>query len=284
VTAHDDAAADLADARAALADAKRQLKHDRAALDVLQDALKRAKAKLAAAKHRLAHADTPKEKRRARRAVAHWRSVVARGKDTVHQATKVVRDDRQAVQDARAAVAAIDVPALPAAVFDADDTTLWTYDMEDGDMKFVFNPTRQADWVNGKWFPATPGMVDLVQAAEEAGCRIFGLTGRGATQEEATVANLTEQGYVDDADAPLFTADDYFTKPPITDLPPWLDCSVDGNPASCSTIEYKSQTRQHIEADLGLDVVGNFGDQFSDLKGGFADTTYKLPNPTYYLP
>ena len=53
--------------------------------------------------------------------------------------------------------------------------------------------------------------------------------------------------------------------------------------ASCSTIHYKSATRAHIES-LGYDIVANFGDQFSDLKGGFADRTFKLPNPNYFLP
>ncbi len=41
--------------------------------------------------------------------------------------------------------------------------------------------------------------------------------------------------------------------------------------------------RAHIES-LGYDIVGNFGDQFSDLKGGYADHTFKLPNPNYFLP
>lgn len=284
VTAHDEAVDDLADANEDLETAQLQLDKAQAAQAVAKATLKKARTKLAAAKKRLAQADTPQEKRRARKAVARWQSAVTRAQQAVRSTTEAVAAARDAVQDAQAAVDAIEVPGLPAAVFDADDTTLWTYDMEDADMKFVFNPTRQADWVTNKWFPATPGMVDLVKAAEVAGCRIFGLTGRGTAQEDATIANLTEKGYVDSAAAPLFTAEDYFTKPPISDLPPWLDCSVDGNAASCSTIEYKSQTRQHIEEDLGLDIVGNFGDQFSDLKGGFADTTYKLPNPTYYLP
>jgi hypothetical protein len=34
----------------------------------------------------------------------------------------------------------------------------------------------------------------------------------------------------------------------------------------------------------GYDIVANFGDQYSDLNGGFADRTYKIPNPMYYLP
>ena len=284
LTAHDEAVAERAAAQQALADARTQLKQDVAALADARAALRRARAKLAAAKDRLEHATTQHEKRKARRAIRHWRAIVHRRQAIVDDARHAVWTDRAAVADAQAALQAIVVPALPAAVFDADDTTLWTYDMEDGDMKFVFNPVRQAVWVDNKWFPAVPGMADLVRAADAAGCRVFGLTGRSTAQEPATISNLTEQGYVDDAGKPLFIDKHYFTKPPITDLPPWLDCSVDRNPASCSTIEYKSQTRQHIENDLEFDILGNFGDQFSDLKGGFADKTYKLPNPTYYLP
>jgi hypothetical protein len=52
----------------------------------------------------------------------------------------------------------------------------------------------------------------------------------------------------------------------------------------CSTIEYKSTVRKHVVKDLGYDVVANFGDQYSDLIGGWADRTVKLPNPMYYLP
>ena len=60
---------------------------------------------------------------------------------------------------------------------------------------------------------------------------------------------------------------------------PWLaPCAP-----TCTTIQYKSLTRQHIES-LGFDIVANFGDQFSDLNGGFADQTFKVPNPMYFLP
>ena len=39
----------------------------------------------------------------------------------------------------------------------------------------------------------------------------------------------------------------------------------------------------YIESQ-GSDIVANFGDQFSDLNGGFADRTFKVPHPMYYLP
>ena len=55
--------------------------------------------------------------------------------------------------------------------------------------------------------------------------------------------------------------------------------------AKCTTIEYKSQTRStSSRGGGGYDIVANFGDQFSDLIGGYADRAVKLPNPTYYLP
>ena len=155
-------------------------------------------------------------------------------------------------------------------------------------MKFVFDPALQATWVAQHLFPATPGMTGLVKAAAGAGCAVFGLTGRSAGQQADTIANLTEKGYVDAAGKPLFTAAHYFTKGAVTvsngnaSIPsqPWVDCGSDN---ACSTIEYKSGTRGHIE-DQGYNIVGNFGDQYSDLIGGFADHAYKLPNATYYLP
>ena len=166
----------------------------------------------------------------------------------------------------------------PAVVLDADDTTLWTYDMEVADMKFVFNPTRQDYWVQNKLFPATPGMPSLVAAASGAGCTVVGLTGRNTGQKAATLANLHEQGY------PQFTDELYFTKWRSGEQPPsYMQGKCVAYP-TCTTIEYKSATRAHVEDDLGYDVVANFGDQWSDLKGGHADHVVKLPNPTYYLP
>jgi predicted secreted acid phosphatase len=164
----------------------------------------------------------------------------------------------------------------PAIVFDADDTTLWTYQMEVGDMKFVFTPAAQAPWVDGERFPATPGMVHFVNDAQAMGFTVFGLTGRSDSQKAHTVNNLAKVGYT------AFTPDRYFTKYNSGTTPPaYLSCVA---APTCTTVEYKAGTRKHIEQDLGYDIVLNVGDQFSDLQGGYADHSLKLPNPTYYLP
>jgi predicted secreted acid phosphatase len=162
----------------------------------------------------------------------------------------------------------------PAIVLDADDTTLWTYDMEDGAMHFNFDPTLQDTWVQDERFPATPAMVGFVNRAAAAGFAIFGLTGRSDTQEDATVANLHKVGYKP------FDNDNFFTKWSGTNpKPSYLTCAS----TSCTTVEYKAGTRKHIEKDLGYDIVLNVGDQWSDLQGGYADKVLKLPNPTYFL-
>lgn len=193
----------------------------------------------------------------------------------------------KAPEIAAACSAALASGTKPAAVFDADDTTLWTYDMEDGSMHFNFTPAKQQAWFDANEMPATPGMVELVKTLHAAGCEIIGLTGRAANQQDYTIANLTHAGYVDEAGNPLFTADKYYTKfLPSTPMPEYLKaqgrCDVVKN--KCTTVQFKAGTRQHLIEDLGYDIVANFGDQWSDLQGGYADTWVKLPNATYYLP
>lgn len=161
-----------------------------------------------------------------------------------------------------------------AILFDIDDTTLNTYSYEIYS-NFVYNPTTNAAFVNAasaEVFPAVPGMVDLEKSAEAHGYQVYFLTGRPIEQTAGTLANLTDAGY--DVDP-----SHVYLKDKTGTTEPWLA----GCAPTCTTVQYKSLTRQHIES-LGVDIVANFGDQYSDLEGGFADSTYKIPNPMYYLP
>ncbi len=218
--------------------------------------------------------------------------------------------------------------AMPAIVFDVDDTTLTTYNYELFS-NWDYNPTTNAVFVGltgtcptctftGNLFPATPGMLALAQKAHDLGYAIFWITGRGDAQHQATIANLvsdTAAGFADitsvtysgatlpeiDAGYPMPTAldighggftDGLFTKPTINlttnTYPAYLNTPEFCGPSitlkvSCPTIQYKSGTRAYIESQ-GYDIVASFGDQYSDLLGGYADKTFKLPNPSYYLP
>jgi hypothetical protein len=178
--------------------------------------------------------------------------------------------------------------AAHAIVLDVDDTALanWNYEVASN---WAYNPATNAQFVTEQRFPAVPGMVSLAKTAEREGYSIFYLTGRPTSQEQSTLGNLTADGVGVDAGFPKPTTlrggeDGLFTKPDVTAYPDYLKKACADDPdGKCTTIHYKSATRKHIES-LGYDIVANFGDQYSDLKGGYADRTFKLPNPNYFLP
>ena len=172
-----------------------------------------------------------------------------------------------------------------AILLDVDDTSLNTYNYEIA-ANFAYNPSANAQFVLGQQFPAVPGMAGLTQQAAAEGYAVFYLTGRGASQEQATLGNLTADGVGVDAGfaapTPVSpTVDGLFTKPAPADYPAYLTAACGG--AACSTVQYKSATRAYIESQ-GYDILANFGDQQSDLTGGSADRTFKLPNPMYFIP
>jgi hypothetical protein len=45
---------------------------------------------------------------------------------------------------------------------------------------------------------------------------------------------------------------------------------------------FKARRRRALERE-GLEIVANVGDQRSDLRGGAARRTFKLPNPMYLI-
>ncbi len=176
----------------------------------------------------------------------------------------------------------------PAIVLDVDDTTLatWNYEVFSN---WAYNPATNGEYVTDQKFPAVPGMVDMVTKAAAEGYAIFYLTGRPAAQEGATLGNLTADNVGVDAGYPAPTTltdgeDGLFTKPALADYPDYLKaaCASDTGGA-CTTVHYKSATRAHIES-LGYEIVANFGDQYSDLEGGYENRVFKLPNPNYFLP
>ena len=50
-----------------------------------------------------------------------------------------------------------------------------------------------------------------------------------------------------------------------------------------SASDFKAPERRRL-AEQGYTILISIGDQESDLAGGFAERTFKLPNPVYFLP
>jgi hypothetical protein len=161
--------------------------------------------------------------------------------------------------------------AKPAIVLDVDDTSVntYNYELEQG---FNYTPASNSAYIANKNMDAVFGMNTLTNWAAAKGITVFWITGRPEAQRADTVRNLAAVGYKPAAD----TAHLYLKNAAAP--PAYLPCG-----ATCTTVQYKSGTRAHIES-MGYDIVANFGDQYSDLSGGYADKTFKLPNPMYFLP
>ncbi|MDX2541103.1 HAD family acid phosphatase [Streptomyces sp. WI04-05B] len=163
----------------------------------------------------------------------------------------------------------------PAVVFDIDDTLLLSLDYEKK-TNYTYNSATWTEYVAKADRPAVFGTPELVAYAKAKGVEVFYNSGLKESQRDAAVANLKKVGADINLDAAhMFLKD-------AANPPAYLSACATPGTWTCTTVQYKSGTRKHIE-DLGYDVIANFGDQYSDLEGGYADKTYKLPNPTYFV-
>ncbi|WP_030904782.1 HAD family acid phosphatase [Streptomyces sp. NRRL F-5126] len=163
----------------------------------------------------------------------------------------------------------------PAIVLDVDDTALLSFTYERA-THYVYDDATWNAFVSKADRPAVYGMPGLVSYAKDHGVAVFFVTGLAEDLREPAVLNLKATGY----DTPLDRAH-LFTKDKANP-PAYLGDCATAAAWNCTTVQFKSATREHIEAD-GYDIIGNFGDQQSDLTGGHADHAYKLPNPTYFV-
>ncbi|MGW1022687.1 HAD family acid phosphatase [Streptomyces sp. NPDC002577] len=176
---------------------------------------------------------------------------------------------------AQAAAKAEHKGAKPAVVFDIDDTLLLSLDYERR-TNYTYNSTTWAAYVAKADRPAVFGTPELIAYAQKAGVEVFYNSGLSEAQRPYAVENLKKNGIDVNLDA-----DHMFLKDKANPPAYLSDCAT-ASTWTCTTVQYKSGTRKHIES-LGYDIVANFGDQYSDLEGGYADRTYKFPNPTYYV-
>lgn len=161
----------------------------------------------------------------------------------------------------------------PALVLDIDETSLSNWPVmvhndfayfRDGDCDLnALQACGQAAWEKSAAAPALGPTLALFNAAQAEGVAVFFVTGRRETAAEsaATESGLRAAGY--DGWAGIFL------RPP------------DSHEASVAV--FKTSARAKIEAQ-GYRIIANVGDQQSDVSGGHAERSFKLPNPFYYVP
>jgi K+-transporting ATPase c subunit len=147
-------------------------------------------------------------------------------------------------------------PPKLAIVLDIDETSLSNYTQLEAN-NFSNAPTALALSAVSGTSPAIGPTLALYQAARAAGISVFAITGRPTLVENVTRQNLSNVGY--------------------TDLQ-----GVFFKPSSSAVVPFKSGQRAALEQQ-GYRIIENVGDQESDLAGGHADRSFKLPNPFYFI-
>ncbi|OGT40134.1 MAG: hypothetical protein A3F12_03835 [Gammaproteobacteria bacterium RIFCSPHIGHO2_12_FULL_38_14] len=148
----------------------------------------------------------------------------------------------------------------PAIVFDIDETALSNYDnISNLDFGGTSNDILKSE--NQGNDPVITPTFQLYQYAKAHHVTIFFITGRDESERDVTVTNLKNVGY--DGWKKLILRDGPYRHVPAA--------------------QYKTAMRKKI-TEAGYDIILNIGDQHSDLAGGYADQTFKLPNPYYFIP
>jgi acid phosphatase len=177
------------------------------------------------------------------------------------QSGQYEREISQVVQPAHDWVETRAASARPgeklAAVFDIDETAL-------SNVPNILNCGFCSASVQSKLFgniplPAIPQTLSLYNFAKSKGVAVILLTGRTEPARDATIRDLQTAGYSGWAELLL--------RP-----------SGNTDPARIM----KAGVRADIEK-RGYRIILSIGDQLSDLIGGHAERTYKLPNPFYFV-
>ena len=158
----------------------------------------------------------------------------------------------------------------PAIVLDIDETSLSNWPayqvngwarITPGACDLERGPCGLRAWQGMAQSKALVPTLELATRADALGVAVFFITGRPAELREATERNLRQEGY----------------RPAgVVLLPP-------GAQPFKSAVDFKAPERRRI-AGQGYTILLSMGDQESDLAGGFAERTFKLPNPVYFLP
>jgi predicted secreted acid phosphatase len=146
----------------------------------------------------------------------------------------------------------------PALVLDIDETSLNNYPCLNQKGGIPYDAGIYAGCVVAFDAPAVNPVRSLFTLAKQRGVKVFFITGRPEAIRDGTLTNLEASGYKGKYELVLQPAG--YSDP--------------------SMVPYKSGARRQIEK-RGFTIVANVGDQQSDLKGGYSERTYKLPNPIY---
>jgi len=158
----------------------------------------------------------------------------------------------------------------PAIVLDIDETSLSNWqNIKANNFGFIKGgPCSEEsslacgfdEWILKASAPAIPPTLEFFNSVIVKNVAVFFITGRRDSQRQATLWNLDRAGFQGWARLITRSDDDH----------------------NETIVPYKSGERKKIENE-GYTIIANVGDQQSDLDGGSAECTFKIPNPFYFI-
>lgn len=152
---------------------------------------------------------------------------------------------------------------MDAWVFDVDETLLSNlpYYAQHGYGSEIFDHVEFDKWVLEGVAPAIKPSLDLYNEVLRLGFRLVLLTGRAEDKRTITINNLTMAGFRNWDKLILRVEEDH----------------------GKTAVTFKSDKRKEIMEE-GFRLIGNSGDQWSDLLGSsVAVRSFKLSNPMYFI-
>lgn len=161
------------------------------------------------------------------------------------------------VTNAKKIFGKVEVKPNSAVIFDVDDTALLNYE---GSKKMGYGYVKSMvdEWVSSAQVPAIPQVKDLYDFLLNKNVKIIFLTGRFHDEYDYTFKNLINEGFA--------VFDTLIVRRPEEQKLP--------------AVEFKSNVRTAL-TQQGYEIIGNVGDQWTDLDGPYSGIKVKIPNYLY---
>lgn len=123
-----------------------------------------------------------------------------------------------------------------------------------------YNNTKFNAWTAEGKAPAIPSMLGVYETVLSLGIKPVFITGTRENFKQVRITNLNKAGYSN-----------------------WAALILKGENDSGSAVQFKSSKRTDL-VKAGYRIVGNIGDQWTDLIGeNVGARTFKVPDPMYYI-
>lgn len=169
------------------------------------------------------------------------------------------RELDEVIADAKQKFSKVEIKENSVVIFDVDETVLNNYGLaKQMDFGYVYDLNKK--WNEELKAPAIKQTQDLYFYLLNRGFKIIFLTGRNSNEYDVTYKNLIQTDYT--------VFDTLITQRE--------------DEQNLKTQQFKSTKRAEL-AVQGYEIVGNIGDQWTDLNGPYSGIQIKIPNYLYEI-